>query len=256
MRCCCRRTISRSPPCSRAHCSVSTTTHLFKLAWNRKGSLLAALHAQLPDVAGELERIADAARRQTPFTFYAALLGARGVRRKILARLGHEAADALDEFLNLALDYERRETPSLQGFVAWLRDAQAEVKRDMELARDEVRVMTVHGAKGLEAPIVILADTTTPAEGFHPPRLLPLTAKDAPPGPIVWATAKFRDTGPMAAARDDGSRQRARRIPPPALCRDDAGDRPPDRVRYRHRQKGAGRVLVRTRRAARSNRFA
>ncbi len=188
---------------------------LFKLAWNRKGSLLAALHAQLPDVAGELERIADAARRQTPFTFYAALLGARGVRRKILARLGHEAADALDEFLNLALDYERRETPSLQGFVAWLRDAQAEVKRDMELARDEVRVMTVHGAKGLEAPIVILADTTTPAEGFHPPRLLPLTAKDAPPGPIVWATAKFRDTGPMAAARNavlDNARDEYRRL--------------------------------------------
>ena len=58
-----------------------------------------------------------------------------------------------------------RETPSLQGFVAWLRTASAEVKRDMEIARDEVRVMTVHGAKGLEAPIVILADTTTPPAG-------------------------------------------------------------------------------------------
>ena len=148
---------------------------LFKLAWNRKGSLLAALRAQRPDVAARPGTRSPMPRAaQTPFTFYAGLLGARGGRRKILARLGHEAADALDEFLNLALDYERRETPSLQGFVAWLRDAQAEVKRDMELARDEVRVMTVHGAKGLEAPIVILADTTTPAEGFHPPRLLPL----------------------------------------------------------------------------------
>ena len=101
--------------------------------------------------------------RQTPFAFYAGLLGAGGGRKKILARLGHEANDALDEFLNLALDYERRETPSLQGFVAWLRAARAEVKRDMEIARDEVRVMTVHGAKGLEAPIVILADTTDAA---------------------------------------------------------------------------------------------
>ena len=86
-------------------------------------------------------------------------------RQRFLARLGPEANDALDEFLNLALDYERRETPSLQGFVAWLRAARAEVKRDMEIARDEVRVMTVHGAKGLEAPIVILADTTTPPAG-------------------------------------------------------------------------------------------
>mgnify|MGYP003341937756 CR=1 FL=1 len=88
-----------------------------------------------------------------------AVTTAGGGRNAILARLGHEAADALDEFLNLALDYERIETPSLQGFVAWLREANSEVKRDMEITRDEVRVMTVHGAKGLQAPIVILPDT-------------------------------------------------------------------------------------------------
>jgi len=74
----------------------------------------------------------------------------------------------------LALDYETRETPSLQGFVAWLRAAQSEVKRDMEMVRDEVRVMTVHGAKGLEAETVILADTTTKPTGPQDPRLLPL----------------------------------------------------------------------------------
>ena len=88
----------------------------------------------------------------TPFGFFAHVLGPQRGRAKFLARLGPEATDALDEFLNLALDYETRETPSLQGFVAWLRAAQSEVKRDMEMARDEVRVMTVHGAKGLEAP--------------------------------------------------------------------------------------------------------
>ena len=93
-------------------------------------------------------------------------------RRKFLARLGPEANDALDEFLNLALDYETRETPSLQGFLACMRAAQSEVKRDMEMARDEVRVMTVHGAKGLEANTVILADTTTDPKGAHPPQLL------------------------------------------------------------------------------------
>ena len=53
--------------------------------------------------------------------------------------------------------------PSLQGFVAWLRAADTEIKRDMEIARDEVRVMTVHGAKGLEAPVVFLVDTTLAA---------------------------------------------------------------------------------------------
>ena len=130
----------------------------------------------------------------TPFEFYGDLLGAGGGRRQLLGRLGHEAADALDEFLNLALDYERTETPSLQGFMAWLRSAQAEVKRDMEMARDEVRVMTVHGAKGLEAPIVILADTTTPPQGFHPPRLLQLPRSRAADGRRRWCGAPPRPT--------------------------------------------------------------
>ncbi len=174
---------------------------LFKLAWNREGSLRSALRAQRPDIAARLDALREQSRVLSPFAFYANLLGAEGGRKKLLGRLGHEAADALDEFLNLALDYERTETPSLQGFVAWLRSAQAEVKRDMEMARDEVRVMTVHGAKGLEAPIVILADTTTPPQGFHPPRLLQLPVGGAAP-PLVWAVAKANDVGPMAAARE------------------------------------------------------
>ena len=120
---------------------------------------------------------------------------ARG-RAKFLARLGPEANDALDEFLNLALDYETCETPSLQGFLAWLRAAQSEVKRDMEMVRDEVRVMTVHGAKGLEANTVILADTTTPPGGPRDPRLLPLAN-----GALVWATARGDDVDAMMDAR-------------------------------------------------------
>ncbi len=178
---------------------------LFKLAWDRKGSLYAALRAQRLELADEFDRIREQARSNSPFAFYAWLLGAWQGRRKILAQLGHEANDALDEFLNLALDYERAETPSLQGFVAWLRAAEAEIKRDMEMDRDEVRVMTVHGAKGLEAPVVILADTTTPPQGWHPPRLLQLPPEKPVPGAasrLVWASAKGNDVGPMAAARE------------------------------------------------------
>jgi ATP-dependent helicase/nuclease subunit A len=187
---------------------------LFKLAWNREGSLRSALRAERPDIAARLDALREQSRVLSPFAFYAGLLGADNGRKKLLERLGHEAADALDEFLNLALDYERTETPSLQGFVAWLRSAQAEVKRDMEMARDEVRVMTVHGAKGLEAPIVILADTTTPPQGFHPPRLLQLPAGGAAP-PLVWAVAKTNDVGLMAAAREkalDEARDEYRRL--------------------------------------------
>jgi ATP-dependent helicase/nuclease subunit A len=191
---------------------------LFRLACGRKGSLRAALREQRSDLEAQLGIMAKAARGKSPFDFYAHLLGAGGARRAFLARLGHEAADALDEFLNLALDYERGETPSLQGFVAWLRAAQSEVKRDMEIARDEVRVMTVHGAKGLEAPVVILADTTTPPQGWHPPRLLPLHRRPAPPGapcPLVWAGPKAADVGAMAEAREaalDSARDEYRRL--------------------------------------------
>jgi ATP-dependent helicase/nuclease subunit A len=78
----------------------------------------------------------------------------------MLERLGPEAEDPIDEFLALALTYEREHVPSLQGFLHWLVAGDIEVKRDLaEQQRDEVRIMTVHGAKGLEAPVVFLPDT-------------------------------------------------------------------------------------------------
>jgi ATP-dependent helicase/nuclease subunit A len=177
---------------------------LFTLAWNRRGPLRDALRAQRPDIGARLDEIAASAQRQTPFQFYAELLGAHGLRKAILARIGHEANDTLDEFLNLALDYESRETPSLQGFIAWLRTSSAAIKRDMEIARDEVRVMTVHGAKGLEAPIVVLADTTThPAgPGYMQPRVLTLAnIEAATPGQLVWMPNRNDEVAPVTQAR-------------------------------------------------------
>jgi ATP-dependent helicase/nuclease subunit A len=180
---------------------------LFAIAWDRgRAPLRVALEKKSSErpifaaAAARLDELALAARQDTPFAFYAKLLGAGGARRQFLGRLGAEANDALDEFLNLALDYERRETPSLQGFCAWLRDARAEVKRDMEIARDEVRVMTVHGAKGLEAPVVILADTMTPPAGPRPPRLLQL-AQGAGSGATIWVSRKADDVPSVAQAR-------------------------------------------------------
>ncbi len=175
---------------------------LFELAWERRASLRATLAARAADreefaAADALLRRCDVrARHERPFAFFAWLLGPEQGRGKIFARLGLEAADALDEFLELALDYETHEAPSLQGFVAWLRSATTVVKRDMETARDEVRVMTVHGAKGLEAPVVILADTTTPPKGSHQPTLLEIE-----PTCIVWAGRRDQDVGAVAMAR-------------------------------------------------------
>ena len=93
-----------------------------------------------------------------PFEFYARALG-KGLRKRLIARLGAEAADAIDEFLALALLHEASHPPSLESFLDWFVKGASEVKRDMEQGGGAVRVMTVHGAKGLEANIVILPDT-------------------------------------------------------------------------------------------------
>jgi ATP-dependent helicase/nuclease subunit A len=187
-----------------------TDDDLFKLAWQRKGSLreVLTLHATTDDrFKGARHRLEQCERRfvdATPFAFYAWLLGGDGGRARILKRLGHEANDALDEFLELALNYERKAPASLQGFMAWLRAADTEVKRDMEISRDEVRVMTVHGAKGLEASVVFLVDTTTSPSDTQRLRLIHLPQGNAAPhspGIVVWAGKKAEDPPDVAAAR-------------------------------------------------------
>ena len=107
-----------------------------------------------------------------PFELYAEILGTGpgtdNGRRAILERLGAEAADPVEEFLALALAYEREHVPSLQGFLRWIAAGDIEVKRDFgERQRDEVRILTVHGAKGLEAPVVFLPDTVQLPDRQH-----------------------------------------------------------------------------------------
>jgi ATP-dependent helicase/nuclease subunit A len=187
-----------------------TDDDLFKIAWQRKGSLRAALaeraaaDGRLRDALWRLEQCERRFASETPFSFYAWLLGGDGGRARILRRLGHEANDAMDEFLELALNYERKAPASLQGFMAWLRTADLEVKRDMEISRDEVRVMTVHGAKGLEASVVFLVDTTTSPSDTQRLKLIHLPQGNADPhapGVVVWAGRKAEDPPAVVAAR-------------------------------------------------------
>ena len=97
----------------------------------------------------------------SPHALFAEALGALGARARLLARLGAEAAEPIDELLNAALRHTKIHPPSLQGFLQWLRRSGAEIKREAEAAGDQVRILTVHGAKGLQAPLVILPDTTS-----------------------------------------------------------------------------------------------
>ncbi len=142
---------------------------LFDLAYDREGSLWSALQARAkPDARFEeaascLSAWLGQADTLPPYEFYTRILGdgSLRMRKRMLSRLGPEAAEAIDEFLDTALAYDRDATPSLQGFVNTLRQGDADVKRDMDQDRNEVRIMTVHGAKGLQAPIVIMPDTCT-----------------------------------------------------------------------------------------------
>jgi len=96
----------------------------------------------------------------TPFALLSLALGELGGRAKLLARLGPEAGEPLDEFLAEALSFAQSEPGALQSFVQKMKLSGASIKREQEEAGDSVRIMTVHGAKGLQAPIVVLPDTT------------------------------------------------------------------------------------------------
>ena len=154
------------------------------------------------DAVQKLQQWRKDANALTPFAFFSTVLSRDGGKRAFLARLGSEASDALDEFVAAAKDYESAHAPSLQGFIAWLEEATTVVKRDMDLARGEVRVMTTHGAKGLEAKVVVLADTCTAPSGKHDPPLFfivdPSAAHDFP-SLLLWSTGKADDP-PVAAA--------------------------------------------------------
>ncbi len=184
---------------------------LLALAVGRKGPLWKALIDAASSkpawkaAADTLKRWRARADFAPPFEFFAAILDREGARAKFLARLGAEAADPLDEFLNLALAYDDQAPPSLTGFLTYLAEADREVKRDMEQGRDEVRVMTVHGAKGLEAPIVFLPDTCTTATAGSA-ALFELPNMELPEGlaakPFVWRIKGTGTVGAIAAARN------------------------------------------------------
>lgn len=140
---------------------------LYDLAYNRVGNLWSALQRrrdERPDFADAHAILGDwlaQADYITPASYLENILsGPLNGRRKLLRRLGEAARDPIEELVASALAFEREETPSLDRFLAWFGQGDVEVKRDPSAPGDAVRVMTVHGAKGLEAPLVILADAT------------------------------------------------------------------------------------------------
>ncbi len=176
---------------------------LFELAHPRTGSLWTALRAEpaerWPEVRALLDDLLARADYLRPFELLTRILVRHDGRRRLTARLGAEAEDGIDALIDQAIAYESVEAPSLTGFLHWFDQAEVAVKRRMEEEADQVRVMTVHGAKGLEAPIVILPDTAVRNDGQNPPQVLRLAdgqpvwrtrSDEAPPGIADAETAR------------------------------------------------------------------
>ncbi len=157
----------------------SVWTHLQKFADDGSERLRSAVE--------KLKLFLDESTRLSVHDFYAHVLGSHGGRRQFLARLGTEVSDILDEFLTFALDHENSGLPGLQSFISTLELEAPEVKREQDKGRNEVRIMTVHASKGLEAPIVFLVDGGSKAfTHSHMPKLRLLEQPgDEPPMP-AW----------------------------------------------------------------------
>jgi ATP-dependent helicase/nuclease subunit A len=192
-----------------------TQDQLYQLAYGRSGHLWVELgkraseggaFAEARETLGTLLAMAD---YTTPARFLETILsGPIAGRRKLLERLGAAARDPIDELVAAAFEFERSEIASLDRFLAWFGSGDVEIKRDPSAPAEAVRVMTVHGAKGLEAPVVILADATAdPAklganngpiavplgEAGNAPVIRPRKTELGEPYTSILAEAKERD---------------------------------------------------------------
>jgi ATP-dependent helicase/nuclease subunit A len=188
-----------------------TEKQLFQLAHGRKQPLLweamRARRDEFPDEMAVLDDLRDNTDFLRPYDLIERILTRHNGRKNLLARLGIEAEDGINAFLSQALAFEQNSIPSLKGFLEWMVTDNLEIKRQMDSAEDQIRVMTVHGAKGLEAPIVIMPDTLN----RRPPPKGELQVAD---GVAAWRTASA-DTPPLLeqakaaeTAREEAERDR------------------------------------------------
>lgn len=186
-----------------------TQDQLFALAHKRKSSLWRALRQSAESDSASrqavdwLAKILSMADFAAPYEFLETILsGPLDGRRLILARLGEEARDPLDELLNAAFAFETANLPSLQGFLDWIEREDVDVKRDPSAPRDAVRLMTVHGSKGLEAPLVILADATKDPDSKSPGHTMMALEDGGPLLPFHSSAKRARGVLAEAFERD------------------------------------------------------
>ncbi|MET0271294.1 MAG: double-strand break repair helicase AddA [Sphingomonas sp.] len=179
-----------------------TQDELYAVGFGREGTLWAALRdgGRHPEARIGLADILARADYGTPHELLEWMLsGPLQGRAKLLARLGPEARDPIEELVNAALAFETDEVPSLQRFLDWFDRGDVDVTRDPSAPLDAVRVMTVHGAKGLQAPVVILADAAKDPESGRRIDIGWSLEPEMPPAPVI-RPRKDEMAGPLAEA--------------------------------------------------------
>lgn len=156
-----------------------------------------------PDIFSRLSAAMEWAAKCGPYTFFSQILNSNDTRREMIAALGNQIIDPLEEFLTICLAHERTQPGTMRHFLKWFITGGSEIKRDMD-ENSGVRIVTVHGSKGLEAPVVFLIDTTNMPDGE---KFIPIPAADADmPRPWIWVPRAMpsarRDMAADAAMRD------------------------------------------------------
>ena len=167
------------------------------------------LQTMHPDAFGRLERIVEWGTQLGPYSFFTRVLNDNDTRASMIAALGDQIIDPLEEFMTICLSYERTQTGTLRDFIKWFITGGSEIKRDMD-ASAGVRVVTVHGSKGLESRVVFLIDTVGTPESES---ILPISTDeksdyehDVPP---VWLWSP-RDDGGLGRATAQAALRRTR----------------------------------------------
>ncbi|MCB8840641.1 double-strand break repair helicase AddA [Aurantimonas sp. VKM B-3413] len=162
-----------------------------------------AFLAKAKAARARLEELRERIGFETIFSFYARILGPEGGRARLTARLGGDAGEVVDAFLDLALAEEEAGEVSLDAFLSRLLSSPPQIKREMEHGRGEVRIMTAHASKGLEAPVIFLVDPgSAPFSHSHGARLMdwssmPGLVSGQAPG-FLWRAAKDLENDAVA----------------------------------------------------------
>ncbi len=137
---------------------------IFNLCKNKNNSenatIFEILATQAPDVYNDISDTIEKSKTLAPYSFFTYILNKNNTRKKFISALGNQVVDPIEEFLTMCLAYERTQPGTLYHFIKWFITGDSEIKRDMD-ASQGVRIMTVHGSKGLASPVVFLIDTLT-----------------------------------------------------------------------------------------------